>query len=201
MRKITVSDRILFLVTCCIAAYKIVAGMDQYSSFVMGFYTVAFGVFVLAGLMLLLFGFELLTNRFFPVVATLIPISLSLGLVQEYLPQMAFSYSLFIGGIYILSVWVRFTADEKMAALVLALVHGVSGLLVFILPVVLYVHYGLTVTILLVSFGGLILSIEGIFLTLQKTGYLKMKLNTIFAWFPLILLTATAAFVGGLSIE
>ena len=175
--------------------------MDQYSSFVMGFYTVAFGVFVLAGLMLLLFGFELLTNRFFPVVATLIPISLSLGLVQEYLPQMAFSYSLFIGGIYILSVWVRFTADEKMAALVLALVHGVSGLLVFILPVVLYVHYGLTVTILLVSFGGLILSIEGIFLTLQKTGYLKMKLNTIFAWFPLILLTATAAFVGGLSIE
>jgi len=200
VRKISVLDRILFLITAHVAGIKIVSGMEHHSALSTGFYTISFGVLVLASIMLLLFGFELLTNRFVPVVTTLIPITLSLGLVQDYLPQMTFSYSLLIGLIYWLSVWVRFKANEKTAALVLALVHGISGLLVFVLPVVLYANYGLSARLLLVSIGGLIIGIEGVFLTLQKMGYLRIELNKIFAWFPLMLLAATSAFVGGLNI-
>ncbi len=200
MRKITILDRILFLITAHVAGIKIVSGMEQHSLLSTGLYTVAFGVLVLASIMLLLFGFELLTNRFVLVVTTLIPASLSIGLVQDHLPQMTLSYSILIGIIYFVSVWVRFNAPEKTASLVLALVHGISGLLVVVLPVVLFLDYGVPTKVLFVSIGGIIISIEGIFLVLQKLGYLQVELKTIFAWFPLMLLAATSAFVLGLDI-
>ncbi len=200
MRKITVLDRILFLITAIIAGCKIVSGMEQHSVLSTGFYTVSFGVLVLASIMLILFGFELLTNRFIPVVTTLIPITLSLGLVHDYIPKMTFSYSVLLGLLYLISVWVRFTASEKTAALVLALVHGLSGMLLFVLPVVLVTYYGLPLQLLLVSLGGLIIGLEGIFLTLQKMGFLKMSLNTVFSRFPVMLLLATLAFVSGLHV-
>jgi len=200
VRKITVLDRILFLITAIVAGNKIVSGMDQHSVLSTGFYTVSFGVLVLASIMLILFGFELLTNRFVPVVTTLIPITLSLGLVHDYIPKMTFSYSILLGLLYLISVWVRFTATEKTAALVLALVHGLSGMLLFVLPVVLVTQYGLPLQLLLVSLGGLIIGLEGIFLTLQKMGFLKMSLNTVFGRFPIMLLLATFAFVSGLHI-
>lgn len=200
MRKISILDRILFLMIAHLAGYKIVAGMEHHSVLSTGFYTVSLGVLVLASIMLLLFGFELLTNRLVPVVTTLIPMTLSIGLVHDHLPQMTLLYSAFIGIIYIVSVWVRFTASEKTSAMVLALVHGISGMLVFILPIVLYANYGLPAKLLLVSIGGLIIGIEGIFLTLQKMGYVRIGLDTIFAWFPAMLLAATSAFVSGLNI-
>lgn len=200
MRKITILDRILFLITAHVAGIKIVSGMEQHSVLSTGLYTIAFGVLVLASIMLLLFGFELLTNRFVPVVTTLIPATLSIGLVQDHLPQMTLSYSILIGIIYFISVWVRFTAPEKTASLVLALVHGISGLLVVVLPVLLFLHYGVPAKVLFVSIGGIIISIEGIFLLLQKLGYLRVELKTIFAWFPVMLLAATSAFVLGLDI-
>ena len=200
MRNITVLDRVLFLATAHVAGYKIVTGMEQHSVLATGFYTVSFGVLVLASIMLLLFGFEPLSNRFIPIVTTLIPTTLSIGLVDDYLPRMTLSYSILLGGIYALSVWVRLIAKEKTAALVLALVHGVSGLILFVLPVVLYSQHGLPARLLLVSIGGLIISVEGIFLTLQKMGYLKIGLDTVLAWFPAMLLAATSAFVSGLDI-
>jgi len=200
VRKTSIFDRILFLITAHVAGFNIVTGMEHHSVVSIGFYTVSFGVLILASIMLLLFGFELLTNRFVPVVTTLIPMTLSMGLVQEHLPQMTLSYSALISVIYVISVWVRFNATEKTAAMVLALVHGISGLLVFVLPIVLYANYGLPAKLLLISIGGLIIGIEGIFLTLQKIGYLRIELNTIFAWFPSMLLAATSAFVSGLNI-
>ena len=174
--------------------------MEHHSVLSTGFYTISFGVMVLASIMLLLFGFEPLVNRYVPVITTLIPTTLSIGLVHDYLPKMTLSYAILVGIIYMVSVWVRFTAAEKTAALVLALTHGISGLLVFILPIVLYTSYGLPARLLLVSIGGLIIGIEGIFLALQKMGYLKIELKTILAWFPVMLLAATSAFVGGLNI-
>ncbi len=198
MRRISILDRILFLITAHVAGIKIVSDMEHHTMVSTGFYTVSFGLVVLASIMLILFGFDLLTNPLVPVVATLIPTTLSIGLVQDYLPQMTLSYSILIGIIYVISVWVRFTTPEKTASLVLAMVHGICGLMVVVLPVVLFIHYGLPTKILFVSIGGVIISIEGIFLALQKLGYIRIELKTIFAWFPVMLLAATSAFVLGL---
>jgi len=62
MRKITVPDRILFLFTAIIAGAEIVSGINSHSVAAITFYTIAFGVLVLSGVMLILFGFELLEN-------------------------------------------------------------------------------------------------------------------------------------------
>ncbi|HHJ53889.1 MAG TPA: hypothetical protein ENJ89_11890 [Caldithrix abyssi] len=199
MYQIKVSDRILFLLTALVAGIKIVNGMDHHTVLSIWFYTVSLGILVLASLLLLLFGYELLSNRFVPVVTTLIPTALSIGLVHDHLPQMTLSYGVLLGVIYLISVWVRFTATEKTAALVLALTHGISGLLVFVLPIVLYSSYGEPVRLLFVSLGGVIIGSEGIVLTLQKIGFRKVKIETIFAWFSIMLFAATVAFVGGLS--
>ncbi len=200
MRKISVVDRILFLIIAIIAGVKIVSGMERHSVLSTGFYTVAFGVLVLASLMLILFGFDLLTNRFVPVFTSLIPISLSLGLVHDFIPDMTLSYFILLSVLYLISIWIRFSASEKTAAWVLALVHGISGLLLFVLPLVLVLHYHIPLQILLVSLGGLIIGAEGVLLTLQKIGFLNVDFNTIIAAFPILLFLATSAFVGGLHI-
>lgn len=200
MHKISVTDRILFLLTAIVAGIKIVRGMEQHSALSTAFYTISFGVLVLTSLMLFLFGFELLANRFVPVVTTLIPATLSIGLVHDHLPQMTLSYSLLIGLMYIVSIYVRFTQTDRTAALVLALVHGLAGLLVFVLPIILVADYGQSVRLLWISIGGLLIGIEGIFLALLKMGHLNIDQKTIFSWFPVLLLAATVAFVGGLNI-
>ena len=174
--------------------------MEQHSELSTGYYTVSFGALVLVSIMLILFGLELSTSRFVPIITHLIPITLSLELIHEYVPQMTFSYSFLLGLFYLISVWARFTVSEKTAALVLALVHGLSGMMLIVLPVVLVAYYGLPLQLLLISLGGLIIGLEGIFLIIQKMGFLKMSLNTVFSRFPIMLLLATLAFVSGLHV-
>ncbi len=201
MRKISVLDRILFLLTSIVAGAEIVSGIDQHSIGAITSYTIAFGVLVLAGVMLLLFGFELLENPFVPIVSTLIPLMLSLGLVQDHIPGMVTAYFTLLALLYLISIWGKFRAGAKHAAMILATVHGISGLLLVVLPMVLSYGYGLSYQILFISLGGLALSLEGVLLAVQKTGFIAIDLNRVLALFPGLLLISTVAFVAGLNIN
>jgi len=201
MRKISVSDRILFLITAHIAGVKIVTGMEHHSITATTSFTIAFGVLVLASIMLLLFGFILLENPYMPVISTLIPMMLSLGLVQDYIQGMIMSYSILIGTLYLISVWARFKASPRTASMILAVVHGISGLLLFVMPIVLYFWYGLPLRLLFVSLGGLLIGIEGSLLAIQKLNLIKIDQNRILAFFPGMILISTASFMAGLSIN
>ena len=198
MRKISVYDRIIFLIIAHIAGIKIVSGMEQYSVWATASYTIAFGVLVLASAMLLLFGFELLQNRFVPVISTLIPMMLSLGLVQDYLPAMIAVYASLLALLYFVSIWARFKASPYTAAMVLAMVHGISGLLLFTLPLVLYLNYDLPSRLLFISIGGLVIGVEGTLMTLQKLNIIRVDQNLILAMFPGVLLVSISAFIVGL---
>ncbi len=201
MRKITVLDRILFLLTAIVAGAEIVSGINPHSVAAITSYTIAFGVLVLAGVMLILFGFELLENPFAPIVSTLIPMMLSLGLVQDHIPGMVAAYATLLGILYLISIWGRFKASPVKAALILAVVHGVSGLLLFVLPAVLSFGYGLSGQLLFISLGGLVIGLEGVLLAIQKLGILPVDLNRVLGLFPVLLLISTAAFVAGLNIN
>ncbi len=201
MRNISILDRILFLFIAIIAGTEIVSGINQHTLGAITSYTVAFGILVLAGVMLLLFGFELLENPFVPIVSTLIPMMLSLGLVQDHIPGMVNSYASLLGILYLISIWGKFRTGAKAAAMILAMVHGVSGLLLFVLPLVLCFGYGLPYQLLFISLGGLVIGLEGMLLALQKLGVLSVDLNRILSFFPGLLLISTAAFVVGLNIN
>ncbi len=201
MRKISVLDRILFLLTAIVAGAEIVSGIDSHPVGAITSYTIAFGVLVLSGVMLLLFGFELLENPFTPIVSTLIPMMLSLGLVQDYIQGMVTAYAVLLGILYLISIWGRFRASTRSAALILAVVHGISGMLLFVLPIVLCLNYQVSFQLLFISFGGLVIGSEGVLLAVQKLRILPVDLNQVLALFPALLLISTAAFVAGLNIN
>jgi len=60
--KMTILDRILLLLTGLLAAYQIVIGIDKLSTLPIIAYTIAFGVLLVAGLLLIILGFEVLDS-------------------------------------------------------------------------------------------------------------------------------------------
>ena len=97
MKKMTVLDRVFLLITGLLAAYQIAVGIDDgLAAITLWAYTIAFGVLLIAGLLLIIMGFEILESPLVVIVSTLIPLSLSLGLVWEYLPDWRVPYLIFV---------------------------------------------------------------------------------------------------------
>ena len=63
--KMSSLDRLLILLTGLLAAYQIVVGIDKMDSVPIVAYTIAFGVLLVAGLLLIILGFDALDS---PVV-------------------------------------------------------------------------------------------------------------------------------------
>src|SRR5512137_3130196 len=93
--KMSVLDRVLLLLTGLLAAYQIVVGINDLSTLPIIAYTIAFGVLLIASLLLIILGFDVLDSPAVVIVATIIPLSLSTGLVWEHLPAWQTGYLLF----------------------------------------------------------------------------------------------------------
>src|SRR4030043_937631 len=93
--KVTPLDRILLLVTCLLAAYQVVAGINGLENIPTIAYTIAFGVLLVAGLLIIILGYEVLDSPVVVVVSTILPLSLSLGLVWEYVDAWRIPYLVF----------------------------------------------------------------------------------------------------------
>ena len=196
--KISILNRIIFLLTGHMAGYKIISGMDNYSILTTTLYTISFGLLLLAALLLLLLGFKIMENNYVAVVTSIIPITLSLGLVTDKLEHAA-TYSAIITLSFIVAVLLRFFSSGKIAALSLGGIHFLSGSVIFFLPIFLLYTEKAEMQILLVSFGGILIGIGGMFLGFLKAGKLALKKEIIFSLFPIILFLTTTAFVIGLA--
>ena len=91
--KMTGVDRALLLITGLLAAYQIVVGIDNLSTVPIIAYTIAFGVLLVAALLLIILGFDVLDTPVVVIVSTIIPLALSLGLVWEHLASYRAQYS------------------------------------------------------------------------------------------------------------
>jgi hypothetical protein len=137
VKKISALNRLLLLITGLIAAYQVVAGMDACCVVVTIFYTIAFGVLVVTGLLLMIFGFEALDNSTVVVAVALLPLSLSIGLIYRFIPDLGIVYLFFAVAGLLLILVTRYYIGGKIATIVLAIVHGVAGLVTILLPLVL----------------------------------------------------------------
>ncbi|MBA4379951.1 MAG: hypothetical protein C0393_04580 [Anaerolinea sp.] len=81
--------------------------------------------------------------------------------------------------------------------LVLAVVHGIAGLVIFILPIYLSITGQAASGFSLVGVGGALIGVGGILLALLKTGKPLLSRATILKVLPGLLLLMTAAFVAG----
>lgn len=200
--RITILDRILLLVMCLAAGYQVITGVEGLAPLPMIVYTVGFGVLLVAGLLLIILGFEALDSPVVIVVSTVIPLSLSLGLVWEHCSAYRAAYLIFVivGFLAVLATRVV-PLRNKLPVLVLAVVHGVAGLTIFVLPTLLSVTGQARPGFSLVGGGGALIGVGGLLLALLKAGKPLVSRATILKILPGLLLFMTAAFVAGFALE
>lgn len=197
MKKMSATDRILLLSAGILAAWQIVFGIEGAPSLSIVAYTVAFGILLLACLLLIIFGFEILDNPLTVVVSTILPLSLSLGLVWEYWPAWRAAYLVFVILGFAGVALTRLFRPGKAAVVTLAVVHGVAGLVIFLLPIYMSLSGPAPAGFMLVGIGGALIGVGGLLLSFLKMGKPLISRQTILAIFPLLLLSMTAAYVAG----
>jgi hypothetical protein len=164
-------------------------------------YTIAFGVLLVAGLLLIILGFDVLDSPIVVIVSTIIPLSLSLGLVWEHLPAFRSGYLVFVivGFLAILTTRLL-PLKNKLPVIALAVVHGIAGLTIFLLPIIWALTGRATHGFALVGVGGALIGIGGLLLSFLRAGKPLLSRQTILKILPGLLLLMTAAFVAGFAL-
>jgi hypothetical protein len=199
--KISPLDRLLLLTTGLLAAYQVVIGINGLENIPVIAYTIAFGILLVAGLLIIILGFEVLESPIVVIVSTIIPLSMSLGLVWEHIEAWRVPYLIFaIGGFLAIIVTRSLPMPEKPAVLVLVLVHGVAGMVVFLLPSILAAQGTTRPGFALVGLGGALIGLGGLLLSFLKAGRPIVSRETILRILPGLLLLMTIAFVIGFAL-
>ena len=168
--KISPLDRALLLITGILAAYQVAVGIDGFDTIPIIAYTIAFGILLVAGLLLIILGFDVLDSPIVVIVSTIIPLSLSLGLVWQH-ASFGTSYLIFtIVGFLAVTLTRSIPTPGKIPTIVLALVHGIAGVTIFLLPIVTSMQGQTQPLFSLVGVGGALIGIGGLFLSFLKTG-------------------------------
>lgn len=196
--KATPLDRVFLLITALLAAYQVAIGIDGFASLSILAYTIAFGILLIAGLLLIILGFEVLDSPIVVVASTVIPLSLSLGLVWEYLPSYRIPYLAFAAiGFLVVAISRLIRAPSKLSVFLLAIVHGVAGMIIFLLPVLLSAQNVMAPLFSLVGIGGALIGIGGLLLSFLKTGKPILSRETILRILPGLLLLMMICYVIG----
>lgn len=194
-------DRMLLMLTGLLASYQIAIGIDGLGAFAITAYTISFGVLLVAMLLMFILGFSVLDSPIVVIVSTIIPLSLSLGLVWEYLASFRTSYLLFtLIGFAAIIITRSFPMPGKLPVIVLAIVHGVAGMTIFLLPIIFAVTGQARAGFALVGIGGMLIGLGGLLLSFLKAGKPILSRGTIFSVLPGLLLLMTVCFVAGFAL-
>lgn len=198
--KMSALDRILILIAGLLAAYQIVVGIDDLSTAPLIAYTIAFGVLLVALLLLMILGFDALESPVVVVVSTVIPLSLSLGLVWQHVAALRTPYLLFTILGFVAVVFTRSTpvpAENRLPTIVIAIVHGIAGMIIFLLPLIISVQEQVRPAFALVGLGGALIGLGGLLLSFLRTGRPILSRAITLKVMPALLLLMTACFVAG----
>ena len=199
--KISPLDRVLLLLTGLLAAYQVAVGINGLGAVPITAYTIGFGVLLVAGLLLIILGFEVLDSPIVVIVSTVIPLAISLGLVWEHLASFRTSYLVFtIVGFLAVTLTRSLPLKGKLPTIVLAVIHGVAGMIIFLLPSILAAQGVTRPGFALVGLGGALIGLGGLLLSFLKAGKPILPRTTILRILPSLLLLMTAAFVAGFAL-
>lgn len=191
-------DRVLLLLTGLLAAYQIVVGIDGMDGFAITAYTIAFGVLLVAVLLLIILGFDALDAPMVVIISTIIPLCLASGLVWQYIPSLGIPYLLFASlGFAAVALTRSIPVEGRVPVVTLAIVHGIAGLTIFPLPIALALQGRVEPGFALVGIGGALIGLGGLLLSFLKAGRPILPRETILKIFPGLLLLMTICFVAG----
>jgi hypothetical protein len=147
---------------------------------------------------MILLGFEVLDSPVVVIVSTTIPLTLSLGLVWQHLESFKVLYLVFaIIGFLAILITRAFPMPGRLPTFVLALVHGIAGMTIFLLPIFLSIQEATKPLFSLVGIGGALIGIGGLALSFLKAGKPILSKELILKILPVILFLMTLCFVVG----
>jgi len=175
-----------------------VVGIDKMDSVPIVAYTIAFGVLLVAGLLLIILGFDALDSPVVVIVSTIIPLALATGLVYQHLASFRTPYLLFAIVGFAAVTFTRSTPmRNKLPVATIAVVHGVAGLTIFLLPIITSLRGETHPLFALVGVGGALIGIGGLLLSFLKTGRPILSKEKILKVLPGLFLLMTVCFVAG----
>ena len=196
--KMSSLDRLLVLFTGLLAAYQIVVGIDKMDSVPIIAYTIAFGVLLVAGLLLIILGFDALDAPVVVIISTIIPLALATGLVYQHLASFRTPYLLFaIIGFSAVAFTRSDQVQSRLPVVTIALVHGIAGLTIFLLPLLTSLQGQTHPLFALVGVGGALIGVGGLALSFLKAGKPILSKELILKILPAILFLMTLCFVIG----
>jgi len=169
----SILDRILLLLTGLTAIYMLWHFFKRYQkekALYDMYYMLGFGVLLISGLLLIFFGWDILASPFVLSVATLIPLGISLGLMNQFRPNYKKAYAWF-ALVGFLAISVTSIGGMALKSLAVPVFHGVAGLIIFGLP--LYkcaVEKNATKGFGMVGIGGALIGIGGMALAFMLAG-------------------------------
>lgn len=197
--KLSILDRILFLITGAMSGYVIAFGIDGFELPVLISMTVSFGVLLIAGLLIIIIGYDVLESPVIVVLATLIPIGMAVGLVLDKLPHWG-ELALVLGIIGFVGVAVTrsLKTGSKIGTIFLAATHSIAGLTIFIIPIALVVRGDAEPAFGLISIGGALIGIGGLALMFIKMKKPILSVELVMKLLPWILAAMMFFFAWGL---
>ena len=133
----TIFDRIVLLLTGLTAIYILYYFFKRYQkekALYDVYYMLGFGVLLVSGLLLIFFGWGILDSPYVLTVATLIPLGISLGLMNQFRPKYKKIYSWF-ALVGFLAIAVTSIGGMSLKSIAVPVFHGVAGLIIFGLPI------------------------------------------------------------------
>jgi hypothetical protein len=134
------------------------------------YYMLGFGVLLVSGLLLIFFGWDILASPYVLTVATLIPLGISLGLMNQFRPKYKKVYAWF-ALVGFLAIAVTSIGGMALKSLAVPIFHGVAGLIIFGLPLhKCLVEKNAPKGFGLVGIGGALIGIGGMALAFMLAG-------------------------------
>ncbi len=187
-------DKVVLLLTGLVALYMLYRFIGRYGKEKKTYdlyYMLGFLVLLVAGLLLIFMGYGILASPYVLVVASLIPLGISVGVASEYYSWgRAYCYFAWIG--FLAIAVTSFGGMELLKKISVPIFHGVAGFVIFLGP---FFAPKAPKGFWWVGIGGALIGLGGMALAFLSAGkqllfFSASVVNTILA--PLLLLMALA---------
>ncbi len=195
-------NNLFLLLTGAVAAYLLVRFWGRYSKekkLYDVYYMMGFLVLLVSGVLLIFLGLGILASPYVLTVASLIPLGISIGLVEEYLPQYKKVYKWFALVGFLAIAISSIGGYEALKKISVPLFHGVAGLVIFLLPIKASMDKKAPKGFWWVGVGGVLIGLGGIALAFLSAGSQLLFFSPEFVMMILtpLLLLMTLAFTYG----
>ena len=168
----TVLDRIILFVTGLVALYLVWRFYTRYQrekKLYDIYYTMGFLVLLVSGMLLFALGWEILASPYVLTVASLIPLGISMGIMNQYYPEYKKAYSWF-ALICILAIAATSISGSDLKKFAVPIFHGIAGLIIFLGPIKAQMDGKAPKGFWWVGVGGALIGIGGIALAFLAAG-------------------------------